>query len=192
MQALAWFVIGFAVGSLPFSLWIGRLALRVDIRSLGDGNPGGYNVWRAGGRGWAALAVLLDGLKGAIPVGLAYQVYDVQGWALLPVVLAPLLGHIFSPLLKFRGGKGLATTFGIWLGLTLWLGPVVLGLSLFGWRRLLKSDGAAVIAGMVTLTIALVLSGAGIDLAVICLANIVPLGWAYARVPAEGGPRSGM
>ena len=190
MHTLAWVVIGFAAGSLPFSLWIGRLALRADIRKLGDGNPGGYNVWKAGGRGWAALAVLLDGLKGAIPIGLAYRVYDVQGWALLPVALAPLLGHMFSPLLRFRGGKGLATTFGIWLGLTLWLGPVVLGLSLFGWRRLLKSDSAALTAGMLTLAVALVLSGAGPELAVICLANTVLLGWAYAGKPPGGVPPS--
>jgi len=183
MQTLAWVVIGFVLGCLPFSVWIGRVALRVDIRGLGDGNPGGYNVWKAGGRGWAALAVLLDGLKGAIPVGLAYQVYGVNGWPLLPVALAPLLGHIFSPLLKFRGGKGLATTFGIWLGLTLWVGPVVLGLSLFPWRKLLKSDSAAVIAGMLTLTVALVVSGAGPTLAVICLTNTLLLGWAYARAP---------
>jgi glycerol-3-phosphate acyltransferase PlsY len=50
-------------------------------------------------------------------------------------LLAPLLGHIFSPFLKFRGGKGLSTTFGIWLGLTLWLGPTVFGLSLFAWKK---------------------------------------------------------
>jgi glycerol-3-phosphate acyltransferase PlsY len=114
-----------------------------------------------------------------------------HGWAaqaLLPVALAPLAGHIFSTRLNFRGGNGLATTFGIWLGLTLWLGPVVLGLGLFAWRGLLSSDSAALMAGMLTLMVALVLSGSGTALAVICLGNIVLLGWPHARAPAAGGP----
>ncbi len=186
MQALAWTLLGFALGSLPFSLWIGRLALRVDIRSLGDGNPGGANVWKAGGRIWAGIAILLDGFKAAIPVGLAYRVYGISGWPLLPVALAPLVGHIFSPLLKFRGGKGLASTFGVWLGLTLWMGPVVLGMSLFIWRRLLKSDYSALMAGMLTLALALALSRAGLVLMVICLANLALLAWAYTKA-SEGG-----
>ena len=131
MQTLFWVILGFVLGSIPFSLLVGKFALNTDIRSLGDGNPGGFNVWRAGGRFWAFLAVLLDGFKGAIPVGLAHYVFGVNSWLLIPVALAPLLGHIFSPFLKFRGGKGLSTNFGIWLGLTLWLGPTVFGLSLF-------------------------------------------------------------
>lgn len=184
MQALAWTLIGFALGSLPFSLWIGRLALHVDIRNLGDGNPGGANVWKAGGRIWAGIAILLDGLKAAIPVGLAYQIYGINGWPLVPVALSPLVGHIFSPLLKFRGGKGLASTFGVWLGLTLWLGPVVLGTSLFIWRRLLKSDFSALMAGMLTLAAALVLSRYSPFLVGISLANLGLLAWAYTRAPA--------
>jgi glycerol-3-phosphate acyltransferase PlsY len=131
MQSIYWFLVGFIAGSIPFSLWVGKIAIHTDIRTVGDGNPGGTNVWKAGGRFWAILAVLLDGFKGAIPVGLAYYVYKINGWMLIPVALAPLLGHMFSPFLKFHGGKGLATTFGIWLGLTSWLGPTALGLSFF-------------------------------------------------------------
>jgi acyl phosphate:glycerol-3-phosphate acyltransferase len=183
MQFLMWVVIGFSLGSLPFSLWIGRLALRTDIRKLGDGNPGGFNVWKAGGRFWAVLAVLLDGFKGAIPVGLAYYVYGVDSWSLVPVALAPLVGHIFSPFLKFRGGKGLATTFGIWLGLTLWLGPTVFGLSLFTWRRVFKSERSVIAAGMLTLLVALLLTGSGVTLAIICLANLALVWWAYGKNP---------
>jgi glycerol-3-phosphate acyltransferase PlsY len=188
MWALAWTLIGFALGSLPFSIWIGKWALHVDIRTVGDGNPGGTNVWRAGGGPWAAVALLLDGFKAAIPVGLAYQVYGVSGWPLVPVALAPLLGHMFSPLLKFRGGKGLASTFGIWLGLTLWMGPVVLGMSLFAWKKLLGSDSSALMAGMLTLTVGLVLVRAAPTLVVVCLANAALLAWAYTRTPSTNQP----
>jgi acyl phosphate:glycerol-3-phosphate acyltransferase len=181
MIAFIWTLIGFALGSLPFSLWIGNRALHTDIRNVGDGNPGGYNVWKAGGRIWAVLAILLDGLKGAVPVGLAHFAYGVDGWVLVPVALAPLVGHIFSPLLKFHGGKGLSTTFGIWLGLTLWLGPTVFGLSLFVWRRVFKSDRSVIVGGMLTLLAVLLIAGYGPVMALICLANMILVWWAYDK-----------
>jgi acyl phosphate:glycerol-3-phosphate acyltransferase len=185
MQNLFWVILGFALGAIPFSLLVGKFALHTDIRSLGDGNPGGFNVWKAGGRFWAVLAVLLDGFKGAIPVGLAYSVYGVNGWPLIPVALAPLLGHIFSPFLKFRGGKGLSTTFGIWLGLTLWLGPTVFGLSLFVWKKVFKTEQRVIAASMLTLLGILVLTGAGAELAIICLLNMAFLWWTYGKDKGE-------
>jgi glycerol-3-phosphate acyltransferase PlsY len=181
MIALIWTLIGFFCGSLPFSAWIARLALKTDIASIGDGNPGGANVWKAGGRLWAVLAVLLDGFKGATPVGIAYFVINLHGWELIPVALAPLLGHIFSPFLKFRGGKGLSTTFGIWLGTTLWLGPTILGLSLFVWREILKSDHASVIAGLLTLTMAVSVYEHDLVFLSIGLLNSLLLGWSFSR-----------
>ena len=181
MQTLFWVILGFSLGSIPFSLLVGKFALHTDIRSLGDGNPGGFNVWKAGGRFWAAFAVLLDGFKGAIPVGLAHYLFGIDGWPLIPVALAPLVGHIFSPILKFNGGKGLATTFGIWLGLTLWLGPTVFGLSLFAWRKVFKTEQRVITASMLTLMGILVLTGAGFELAIICLVNMGLLFWTYGK-----------
>ena len=110
MTALAWTLIGFLLGSLPFSVWLGKIVLRTDIRRYGDGNPGGTNVIRAGNCGLGMLAIFLDMLKGAVPVALAYYVFKVDGWPLVPVILAPILGHAFSPFLRFRGGKALAST----------------------------------------------------------------------------------
>ena len=181
MQTLFWVILGFGLGSIPFSLLVGKYALHTDIRSLGDGNPGGFNVWRAGGRFWAFLAVLLDGFKGAIPVGLAHYVFGVSSWLLIPVALAPLLGHLFSPFLKFRGGKGLSTTFGIWLGLTLWLGPTVFGLSLFAWKKIFTPERQVIAAGMLTLLGILILTGAAVELAIICLLNMALLWWTYGK-----------
>ncbi|KPK05115.1 MAG: hypothetical protein AMJ56_16395, partial [Anaerolineae bacterium SG8_19] len=67
---LIWIALAFLCGSLPLSVWLGRLVLGIDIRQFGDGNPGAANVWRAGGAKWGLTAVLLDFLKGAIPVAL--------------------------------------------------------------------------------------------------------------------------
>ena len=119
MTTFVWFIIGFGCGALPFSVWVGRLALRTDIRSYGDHNPGATNVIRAGGWQWGALALLLDYFKGAIPVGVAHFFMGLEGMALAIVALAPVLGHAYSPFLGFRGGKAVAATFGIWTGLTL-------------------------------------------------------------------------
>jgi acyl phosphate:glycerol-3-phosphate acyltransferase len=181
MQALIWSLIGFSLGSLPFSLWIGKIAMNTDIRTLGDGNPGGFNVWKTGNKLWAIVAIFLDAIKGAIPVGLVNYNNSIVGWAFIPVALAPLFGHIFSPLLRFHGGKGLATTFGIWLGLTLWKGPTVFGLSLFFWKKIFKSDRSAISAGLLTLLVFLLLTGCGPTLAIICLGNLALVWWAYGK-----------
>jgi glycerol-3-phosphate acyltransferase PlsY len=128
---LIWTGIAFAAGSLMFSYWIGRLILRRDIRGVGDGNPGMTNVLKAGGKGWGAVAFLLDFLKGSIPVALARYAFGIYGFALLPVCFAAILGHAYSPFLRFKGGKALAVTAGVWTAITLWeaptLGGIVLG-----------------------------------------------------------------
>lgn len=150
-----WVLLSFLLGALPLSVWLGRLALGVDIREFGDGNPGAANVWRAGGAGWGWLAILLDFFKGAIPVGLANFVFNVDGWWLTAVALAPILGHAFSPFLRFHGGKALAVTFGIWSGLSLWTVPITLGLLFAIWLYWLKPEGWSVMVGSFCLLIVL-------------------------------------
>lgn len=151
---IGWVLAGFFAGALPFSVWIGRLAMGKDIRLFGDGNPGAFNVFRAGGRGWGWLAILLDGLKGAIPVGLANFWAGYEGWSLACIALAPVLGHAFSPFLRLRGGKGLAVTFGVWTGLSLWLAPTILGglFAVFLW--IFRRDVWAVFLGQAGLGLA--------------------------------------
>jgi glycerol-3-phosphate acyltransferase PlsY len=80
MIALTRTLIGFPLGSPPISVWLGRLVLRTDIRSYGDGNPGGTDVIRAGSQGLGLLVIILDMFKGTIPVALAYCVSRVDGW----------------------------------------------------------------------------------------------------------------
>lgn len=158
MTDLLWIVVAFFCGSLPLSVWLGRLALGKDIREYGDGNPGAANVWRAGGSWWGFLAVLLDFFKGAIPVGLANFVFGVEGWPLAAVAIAPIAGHAFSPFMGFQGGKALAVTFGIWTGLSLLLVPIILGLFFGLYMWLLKPEGWAVMAGVFSLLIVLLIN----------------------------------
>ena len=152
MDALAWTVIGFALGSIPFSVILGRAVLGKDIRQYGDGNPGGTNVARASGsKLLGALAIILDMLKGAVPVALAHYVVGVDGWALVPVMLAPILGHAWSPFLRFRGGKAIAATFGVWTALTVPFGPFVMALTLLLLNKVIAGPGWAVMAALLGL-----------------------------------------
>lgn len=143
-------LLAFISGSLPLSVWIGRWGLGLDIRQVGDGNPGAANVWSAGGPRWGMAALLADGFKGLIPVALANFTFGWEGWPLVLFCVAPVLGHAFSPFLKFQGGKALAVTFGVWTGLTVWVGPLALGLAFAVWLLLTKKDTWAVIGGSLT------------------------------------------
>lgn len=174
-----WLLASFLSGSLPFSVWVGRLALRTDIRRYGDGNPGATNVLRSGGKGWGTLALLLDTLKGAVPVAVACFWAGLTGWPLAAVAVAPVAGHAFSPLLRFRGGKAVAVTFGIWAGLTLWEGPTILGLALGFWFALVVVDGWAVILAMFSLLAYLLLAHSDPALLAIWSGNTLILAWKH-------------
>jgi glycerol-3-phosphate acyltransferase PlsY len=179
MTALLYTVVGYCAGSLMFSLWLGRLALHKDVRRYGDGNPGAFNMILAGGVGWGALALMLDVIKGAIPVLLARYVSGVSGAALIPVVLAPVFGHAFSPWLNFHGGKAVAVTFGVWAGLTLWEAPGVLGVWLGVWFLLLAVSGWAVVLMMLGLLAYLLLVTPSPVLLTIWVVNAALLAWKY-------------
>ena len=113
---------GYLMGAIPFSYLVGRLLARKDIRQVGDGNPGGTNVIRAGGILAGLLAIALDIGKGFFPVYLASLQGISSGWAMIPIVLAPILGHATQPFLKSRGGKALGTAGGAWAGVIgLWV-----------------------------------------------------------------------
>jgi glycerol-3-phosphate acyltransferase PlsY len=157
IDGLLFSVLGFVLGSIPFSPWIGNLALHKDIRQFGDHNPGATNVWRAGNFYWFSLALFLDISKGALPVGLAYHIFDIQDGWIIPIGLAPPLGHAFSPFLKGKGGKAIAAAFGVWIGLTIWTLPLIM-LSLltisalliypYGWSILFTTIPALAILAM--------------------------------------------
>jgi glycerol-3-phosphate acyltransferase PlsY len=157
MSSLIWILIAFTAGSIPTSVWMGKLFLGLDIRNYGDGNPGATNVIRAGSPLLGVVTLLLDVCKAAIPVGICYFNLQIRGAPLVLISIAPVLGHMFSPFLKFKGGKALASTLGVWIGLTLWKasGAAVLGVVLG--VLLLNTTGWAVILSMLMILASLMI-----------------------------------
>ncbi|ODN29963.1 hypothetical protein A4H02_08010 [Fervidobacterium thailandense] len=101
---------------------------KVDLGKIRDGNPGSSNLWRAAGWRYGVVALALDYFKGTFPLflfvvtGLLKNPYIISVAALVGIA-----GHAFSPFLKFRGGKAVATTFGAWSVLTKWEAPTLIG-----------------------------------------------------------------
>lgn len=119
---LLYTIFGYLVGAIPFSYLVGKLFTHRDIRGVGDGNPGGTNVIKAGGLPVGLLAIALDIGKGFLPVFLAGLQGIQEGWGMIPIVLAPILGHATQPFLRSRGGKALGTAGGAWAGVIgLWV-----------------------------------------------------------------------
>ncbi|HET6276533.1 MAG TPA: glycerol-3-phosphate 1-O-acyltransferase PlsY [Candidatus Cybelea sp.] len=116
------FLAAFLIGSIPFGYVIGRFFYRTDIRSQGSGNIGAMNALRTLGTGGAVAVLLLDALKGFVPTLWALFFFrghlDLEtfppGEQMLAAIIAAgaVLGHCFSPWLRWRGGKGVATSFG--------------------------------------------------------------------------------
>lgn len=110
-------IFGFFLGAVMFAYGIGKWALKRDIRELGDGNPGVYNLFKTGNIPLGVVAAGLEISKGLIPIGLALYVFNLNGWELVPIAFAPALGHAFSPFMGFKGGKAVAPLGGMWIAL---------------------------------------------------------------------------
>jgi len=117
-------LLGYASGSLPFGLWLGRWLRGVDVRTLGSGNLGATNVYRSLGPGIGVATLLLDIAKGAVPVwllphsaiGAAFP--GGPEWCALAAAFAAVAGHVWTFLAGFKGGKGVATSAGVLLALS--------------------------------------------------------------------------
>lgn len=108
--------LGFLLGSLPCGYWL-ALSKGVDIRKKGSGNIGATNVGRILGKEWGYLIFALDALKGWMAVWLAGEFLQAgDNWTVM-TGMAAVAGHVFSPWLNFKGGKGVATSAGVLLGL---------------------------------------------------------------------------
>ncbi len=117
LQLLACLLLGYASGSWLGALWVCRLAGVDDPRLAGSGNPGFSNVLRLYGRRLAAATLALDAVKGMPALGLAIA-FGLPPWAQGVIGLAVLLGHSYPPWHRFRGGKAVASAFGVLLVLT--------------------------------------------------------------------------
>jgi len=116
MKLFLCLLFSFLSGSIPTAYLVTRKVAGLDIRKHGSGNVGATNAFRVVGKKWGSLVFAADFLKGAIPVWVTLAVFP--GTPLLPfsVGIAAILGHIFTPFLGFKGGKGVATGSGVLFG----------------------------------------------------------------------------
>ena len=179
MNFILWTLTAYLCGSLPFSVWLGSLLLRKEIRQFGDGNPGGTNVIRAGSRPLGLAVIFLDGLKGLLPVLAAQEIANLQGWALAAVALGAVAGHAYSIFLRFRGGKAVAVTFGIWAGLTGWSTLFLLGALLLLAYFTISIDGWAVICAFFGLLVFIAVTGSAGAYLPVWIGNGLILAWKH-------------
>lgn len=119
----------YLIGSLSFAVIVSRAMGLNDPRTYGSGNPGATNVLRSGNKTAAVLTLLLDALKGFVPVMLVAQFgarFGLGEGTVALVALAAFLGHLWPVFFRFQGGKGVATAAGVLLGLNPWLGLATL------------------------------------------------------------------
>ena len=181
---------GYLLGSVPFGLLLALAAGKGDIRSIGSGNIGATNVLRTGSKGLAAATLLLDGAKGWLAVWLA--------WRWLPdaaplAALGAVLGHCFPVWLKFKGGKGVATTLGVCLGLA-WPVGLAYALVWLGMLAITRISSASGMSAAVAAPIAAAAVGRA-ELVPVLAAIAVLVVWLHranmARLRAGTEPRVG-
>lgn len=154
-------LVEYICGSLMFSYWLG-LIVKKDLKAIGDGNPGAFNLWHAAGYKLGILGVILDFMKGYLPLVFLYESGVVKNNFLIPVALAPIFGHVFPVFHKFKGGKAIAVTFGVWSAITRFQVSLIFALILAVFQlaaRIIKkgkgvsseADGVMVVAGMILL-----------------------------------------
>lgn len=146
--------VGFVSGAVMFSYLLPKLFFHVDVRAgTEDLNPGSSNAIRAVGLPFGLLCMFLDVLKAFLPVWIAVNFLYINDWQLIPVTVAPVLGHAFSPMLGFKGGKAVSTSFGALLGL--WhvskiICLLVLAMAFFRFVIVINPDSHKVVVAMIT------------------------------------------
>lgn len=118
LRCLVYTMGGYLSGNIMYAYWLPRWLRGVDVREFGsDHNPGAANATIACGLTMGIACALMDILKGAVPVALALRVGRLPLWYMVPVVLAPVVGHAWPILFEGKGGKAIATSFGVLIAL---------------------------------------------------------------------------
>ncbi len=118
-------ILSYLIGAIPFGLLLGKAFIGIDVRTVGSGNIGATNVLRAGGKKAAVLTLLADCLKGFLPVLAVRYVFQAEHIT-VAAGAAAIIGHNFPIYLRFKGGKGVATSFGVVLAVSPLIGLLCL------------------------------------------------------------------
>ena len=187
------FLLGYALGAVPFGLILTRAAGLGDVRAIGSGNIGATNVLRTGRKGLAAATLLLDAGKGAGAVLLAGWIWPDQPSYPGLAAIGAFLGHLYPVWLRFRGGKGVATLFGILAALH-W--PTVLAAALT-WLAVMALTRYSSLSGLLAAFAAPLAAGllGRIDLAILFAGFALLVLWKHranvARLAAGIEPKVG-
>ena len=145
----AMLVFAYLIGATPTSYIVGKVGKGIDLREHGSNNLGATNVYRVLGWKYAIPVGVVDMVKGAVPVAILGPWSNGPAWFTVALGLAAVLGHMFSPFVRFRGGKGVATAAGMLLALV----PLAIVISLAIWAVTLWVSGYVSVA---SLTVAVV------------------------------------
>jgi glycerol-3-phosphate acyltransferase PlsY len=172
-------LLGYALGSIPFGVILTRLAGAGDLREIGSGNIGATNVLRTGRKGLAAATMLLDMAKGTVAVVLAHILFDQAPLA----AFGAFFGHLYPVWLRFAGGKGVATVFGLLLGFTLigalsWIAPAVYAVVWIGMLALTRYSSVGGLSAVIAAPIAAALLGR-LDLALLFVGFALIVFWKH-------------
>lgn len=183
-------ILAYLLGSIPFGLILTRLTGAGDLRAIGSGNIGATNVLRTGRKGLAAGTLLLDLLKGSLAVWLARTFAPgTEGL----VAVAAVVGHCFPVWLRFRGGKGVATTMGVALGLAwpIGLAYAVVWLGMLAALRISSVGGMSAVVAAPLAALAIGRSDYAVVLAVIAVLVVFLHRANIGRLLAGTEPRIG-
>lgn len=160
-------IVAYLLGAFPPAYLIGRIAKGIDIRNMGSGNVGSLNVYRYVGRRGAALAFVLDSVKGALAV-LIPRWIGAPDMAMYAAALLVVIGHNWSVFLKFSGGKGVATVFGV----TVTVIPILALATLLPAMVLmviLRSSVLGMVVAFAALNVLTIVTGQSVETIIVCL-----------------------
>lgn len=181
LSLVAFVVVGYLSGSVLYSRLIATHFLNVDISSVGDGNPGTFNAGLAGGVLWGTLVFLLEVLKAAIPVGVAYWAFGIIDWRIVPIAIAPPIGHAYPLFFDFDGGKGIAAISGAWAGMTLWMVMPVGGILLAFWYLSVEESAWATLFMVFSVALYLILIQAPQTWFAYLVVSLIFLTWTHRK-----------
>jgi glycerol-3-phosphate acyltransferase PlsY len=175
MKIFVGLAISYLIGSVPTAYIYGKISKGIDIRQHGSGNVGATNVFRVLGKKQGAIVLSLDILKGIVPVVVVSSALGLSSvMELILLAVAAVAGHNWTIFLKFKGGKGVATSLGVLIGLTVKIASIrpVLAVTLLAWCLVFLITGfvsAASLMAAVVLPLAMVATDQSLELVVMAV-----------------------